>query len=292
MSSVGGEGSDIGPDGVPGDVSRNIEAPAGSARASASIELGRILDGLGDARREVIVRSERLLRATDPTVEMPTIPAPLSGTSVSDPAMTAAPSMAAAPAPATSRARARRLRATARSVATVVATVTVVLLAWLMVLEPLLGSTPVLIRDDGMSPSLRIGDVAFAEDPVSQLTSGAIVAVRVDGRVRVSRLIDREVPTDTPATGAREAVRLVLRDDAEELSERTVVDADALVGVIGAAVPRVGLPAVWLRAPLSAPLGAAVTLALLGVTVVGLRDAQQERRGVAGRPRSSSSSTR
>lgn len=260
MSSAGTGGRFDGPDVVTGG-------------DSAAVELGRILDELSDARRQVILRSERLLRATDPTVEMPTVPASSTVTS-----------------PTSSRVR--RLRATARPFGTVVATVTVVLLAWLLVLEPLLGSTPVLIRDDGMSPSLRIGDVAFAEDPVGQLASGAIVAVRVDGRVRVSRLIDREVPADTPASGAREAVRLVLRDDGEELSERTVVDADALVGVIGAAVPRVGLPAVWLRAPLSAPLGAAVTIVLLGVTVVGLRDAQQERRGVAGRLRSSSSSTR
>lgn len=260
----------------------------------STIEFGRILDGLSDARREVTLRSERLLRATDPSVAMPTVPAPVRGTAMAVPAATSAPSMARAPAaaPATSRARVRRLRAAARPVATVVATVTVVLVAWLMVLEPLLGSTPVLVRDDDMSPSLRIGDVAFAEDPASQLTSGAIVAVRVDGRVRVSRLIDREFATETSATGAREAVRLVLRDDGEELSERTVVDADALVGVIGAAVPRVGLPAVWLRAPLSAPLGAAVTLALLGVTVVGLRDAQQERRGVSGRSRPSPPPTR
>jgi hypothetical protein len=280
------------------------EGPASEPSGdSAAIELGRILDELGHARRQMLRRSERLLRATDPSVawsassttEQPAVTRedPLQPLPVAPPVP--APLAQPVAQDATGRvvaAALQRSRSLARPVATVVTTVTVVLLAWLLVLEPLLGSRPVLVRDDGMSPSLRTGDVAFAEDPAGELTPGTIVAVRVDGRVRVSRLIDRELPPDAPAGEVRTAIRLVLRDDAQGLEDRTVVDADALVGVVGAAVPRVGLPAVWLRAPTSAPLGAALTLALLAVTALGLRDARQERRAMAGRTRPPSPSTR
>jgi len=59
MSSVRDEGSDDGPDGVTGDVSTHTEDPVGSGRASASVELGRILEELSDARRQLSMRSER-----------------------------------------------------------------------------------------------------------------------------------------------------------------------------------------------------------------------------------------
>jgi hypothetical protein len=276
------------------------EGPASEPSGdSAAIELGRILDELGHARRQMLRRSERLLRATDPSVawsassttEQPAVTREDPLPPVPDLTPPVPPAAEAGPGRVVAAAL-QRSRSLARPVATVVTTVTVVLLAWLLVLEPLLGSRPVLVRDDGMSPSLRTGDVAFAEDPAGELTPGTIVAVRVDGRVRVSRLIDRELPPDAPAGEVRTAIRLVLRDDAQGLEDRTVVDADALVGVVGAAVPRVGLPAVWLRAPTSAPLGAALTLALLAVTALGLRDARQERRAMAGRTRPPSPSTR
>jgi hypothetical protein len=171
-----------------------------------------------------------------------------------------------------------RLRTSARPVATVVTTVALVLGGWLLVLEPALGSSPVLVMDDGMSPALRLGDVAFAEEPTGPLSSGAIVAVRIDGSVEVSRLIDREPVPPGSSAEVRAAASLIVRDDADDLEVREVVAAEDLIGVIGAAVPRVGLPVVWLRSPSTDPLGTFVTLLVLAVTAVGLADARTERR--------------
>ena len=259
--------------------------PAGDSTAR-ELELGRILHGLDLTKRAALARSEELAAAADLDVTL--VPA-MRGPSASG-------RLRAARAP-TGRSQPSALgpsllRSAARPVATVVITVTGVMLILLLVLEPLLGARPVLVRDDGMSPSLRVGDVAFAEEPTGPLASGAIVAVRVDGRVRVSRLIDSEVSEDVPREEARASARLVLRDDAQDLSERTVVDADALVGVVGAAVPRVGLPAVWLLAPAGSPLGALSVAAVIAVTAVGLRDARRERRVGGGRTGPSDPSAR
>jgi hypothetical protein len=265
-------------------------------RDSPSIELGRILDDLDRTRRQALLRSEALQAHVDVTSDLQLL-APLQDVSaVAVPAAAvpaaAVPDVAVLVAPSgpeeprTAEPVMARLRAAARPVSTVVLTTTLVLAAWLLVLEPALGSRPVLVLDDGMSPALRIGDVAFAEEPAGPLVSGSIVAVRIDGRVAVSRLIDRgPVPTDSSTEGRADAP-LVVRDDADGLEIRDTVARDELIGVIGAAVPRVGLPVVWLRSPSTAPLGTLAVILLLGVSAVGVLDTVRERaaRGKAVRP--------
>jgi hypothetical protein len=255
-------------------------------RDSPSIELTRILTELDRSRRRAQIRSLKLIDHAHPTsTESLLIPLvePARSVDVRDtpeaaavsPApITSAPASPVAPASPTGVAR---LRGLARPVSTVVLTTTFVLLGWLLVLEPALGSRPVLVMDDGMSPALRVGDVAFAEDPSGPLVSGAIVAVRIDGRVDVTRLIDREQVPPGASAETRADAPLVVRDDAEGLEVRVIVARDEMVGVIGAAVPRVGLPVVWLRSPTSAPLGTLFVLLLLGVTAVGATDALRER---------------
>jgi hypothetical protein len=275
---------------------RPQDAPRGGRPDSPSIELGRILDELDRARRSASARSRDLIGHARPS-STASLLAPLGEPApperVTD---ERAGGMATAPilrpavpfgAPAAHRAAGRsalvvRLRGLARPVSTVIVTTTLVLCGWLLVLEPALGSRPVLVRDDSMSPTLRVGDVAFAEEAEGSLASGTIVAVRRDGRVDVTRLIDREQvpPGSDPAT--RAAAPLVVRDDAEGLDVRAVVARDDLNGVIGAAVPRVGLPVVWLRSPTTAPLGTLAVLFLLGVTALGVVDGIRER--VARRP--------
>jgi len=250
------------------------DAPEGEPRDSPSIELTRILTDLDRARRRAQVRSLKLIDHAHPSSTESLLttlgePVPMEAAAVEP----AAPPLTDTPRPAI----AARLRDLARPVSTVVVTTTLVLCGWLLVLEPALGSRPVLVMDDGMSPALRVGDVAFAEGPSGPLVSGAIVAVRIDGRVGVSRLIDREqVPAGSDAE-VRAAAPLVIRDDAEGLEVRAVIPRDALIGVIGAAVPRVGLPVVWLRSPTTAPLGTLMVLLLAGVTVVGVVDGARER---------------
>lgn len=268
------------------------DAPEGEPRDSPSIELTRILTDLDRARRRAQARSLKLIDHAHPSSTeslLTTLGEPTQTTQPAELAEPAEPSEpvqmeAAADEPAappltdTPRpAIAARLRDLARPVSTVVVTTTLVLCGWLLVLEPALGSRPVLVMDDGMSPALRVGDVAFAEGPSGPLVSGAIVAVRIDGRVGVSRLIDREqVPAGSDAE-VRAAAPLVIRDDAEGLEVRAVIPRDALIGVIGAAVPRVGLPVVWLRSPTTAPLGTLMVLLLAGVTVLGVVDGARER---------------
>jgi hypothetical protein len=263
--------------GVPGD-SRRAQGPD-----SPTVELGHILDELDRARRRASERSGTLVARVRPTSDAAVLPPTVAPVPVAPVAVPAAPERAegvrAVPTEGRSGllARSRRL---ARPAATVIVTTTLVLCGWLLVLEPALGSRPVLVMDDGMSPALRIGDVAFAEEPSGPLASGAIVAVRLDGRVDVSRLIDRAQAAPGASPEERAAAPLVIRDDAEGLEVRTVVPRDALIGVIGAAVPRVGLPAVWLRAPTTAPLGTLVVLLLLGVTGLGVADGVRERTAV------------
>lgn len=170
------------------------------------------------------------------------------------------------------------LAAVARPVAALVLTAATVLGGWLLVLEPALGSRPVLVRDEQMSPSLRTGDVALAVAPDGPLGAGAIVAVRADGRRVVTRVIDREdVPADA-ADDVRAAAGVVVRADGEPLDVTTVVALTDVVGEVGAAVPRVGLPLVLLADPGRAPLGTGVVVLLLGLTAVGVRDLARERR--------------
>jgi hypothetical protein len=228
-------------------------------RDAPSLRIDRISGELERARERARSRSD-LLRARTLLLSRP----------VADPAGSVAATRARTTIPAAELAL--RLRAFARPVATVLVTTTLVLSAWLLVLEPALGARPVLVMDDGMSPTLRIGDVAFAEDLSRPLSSGAIVAVRIDGAIDVSRLIARE-----PALAPASEDALVVRDDAEGLEVRRVVPADRLIGVIGAAVPRVGLPVVWLRAPATAPLGTAVVVLLIVVSALGVSDALRER---------------
>jgi len=251
--------------------------PVIEPRDSPSIELTRILTELDRARRRAQVRSLKLIDHAHPSSTeslLTSLGEPVQSVQ-SEPVATepSSPPLTDTPRPAI----AARLRGLARPVSTVVVTTTLVLCGWLLVLEPALGSRPVLVMDDGMSPALRIGDVAFAEGPSGPLVSGAIVAVRIDGRVGVSRLIDREqVPAGSDAE-VRAAAPLVVRDDAEGLEVRVVIPRDALIGVIGAAVPRVGLPVVWLRSPTTAPLGTLMVLLLAGVTVLGVVDGARER---------------
>jgi len=253
-------------------------------RDSPSIELTRILTELDRSRRRAQIRSLKLIDHAHPTSTeslLTPLVEPAPAVEVrdlpEDAAVSPVPSAPASPVAPASPTGVARLRGLARPVSTVVLTTTFVLLGWLLVLEPALGSRPVLVMDDGMSPALRVGDVAFAEDPSGPLVSGAIVAVRIDGRVDVTRLIDREQVPPGASAETRADAPLVVRDDAEGLEVRVIVARDEMVGVIGAAVPRVGLPVVWLRSPTSAPLGTLFVLLLLGVTAVGATDALRER---------------
>ncbi len=232
----------------------------------------RLLRELETARAEALGRVDASLRgdvppapAIDPARPAPSVPQ-------APPTPTPAP---ASPGPA----RPGRLAALTRPVAALVLTAAAVLGAWLLVLEPALGSRPVLVRDEAMSPSLRTGDVALAVDPDGPLGEGAIVAVRRDGRATVTRVIGRE---DVPVTAdpeARAAAGYVVRADGEPLEVSHVVPVADVLGEVGAAVPRVGLPLVLLRDPSSSPAGTLVVLALLALTVVGARDIARERRG-------------
>ncbi len=236
-------------------------------------EFDRLLRDLETARGAALDRADPALRGDAPT------PAPkpppwrtidLPPTAPVPPAIHRAPS---APAPAVSW-----LRGVARPVAALVLTAAAVLGGWLLVLEPALGSSPVLVRDESMSPSLRIGDVALAVEPDGPLGAGAIVAARVDGRTVVTRVIGREdVPPDA-GTEARAAAGLVVRADGEPLEVSAVVPLDDVIGEVGAAVPRVGLPVVLLRDPGTAPLGTLLVLVMLAVTAVGVVELARERR--------------
>ncbi len=238
----------------------------------------RLLRDLESARDEALDRVDASLRGDVP-------PAPAVGRTPPDspepPARTTrseSPTPTSAPV-SSGPARPSRLAALARPVAALVLTAAAVLGAWLLVLEPALGSRPVLVRDEAMSPSLRTGDVALAVDPDGPLGEGAIVAVRRDGRATVTRVIGRE---DVPVTAdpeARAAAGYVVRADGEPLEVSHVVPVADVLGEVGAAVPRVGLALVLLRDPSSSPGGALVVLALLALTVVGARDIARERRG-------------
>ena len=172
----------------------------------------------------------------------------------------------------------RRLRGLARPIAALVLTAAAVLGGWLLVLEPALGSRPVLVRDEAMSPSLRTGDVALAVRPDGPLGAGTIVAVRRDGLVEVTRAIGREeVPVDAGAD-ARAAAGLLVRADGEPLEVVHVVPLDDVLGEVGAAVPRVGLPVVLLRDPTTSPLGTGVVVVVLALTGIGTVELARERR--------------
>ena len=169
--------------------------------------------------------------------------------------------------------------AVARPAAALLLTAALVLGGWLGLLEPALGSRPVLVRDEAMSPSLRTGDVALAVAPDGPLGAGAIVAARLDGRTVVTRVIGREgVPADAGAE-ARAAAGYVVRADGEPLEVTHVVAAADVRGEVGAAVPRVGLPLVLLAHPTRAPLGTLVVVGLLALTGVGAAELARERRG-------------
>ena len=171
-----------------------------------------------------------------------------------------------------------RLRSVARPVAALVLTATAVLGGWLLVLEPALGSRPVLVRDEALSPSLRTGDVALAVTPDGPLGAGTIVAVRRDGRVDVTRAIGREEVPVEAGPAARAAAGLLVRADGEPLEVVHVVAPDDVLGEVGAAVPRVGLPVVLLRDPTTSPLGTGVVVVVLALTVVGAVELIRERR--------------
>lgn len=238
----------------------------------------RLLRELEAARAEALGRVDASLRGDAPPApsvgrtppESPTPPARIARSA--PPTRTPGP---ASPGPA----RPGPLAAVARPVAALVLTAAAVLGVWLLVLEPALGSRPVLVRDEAMSPSLRTGDVALAVDPDGPLGAGAIVAVRRDGRAIVTRVIGSEEVPVTADPEARAAAGYVVRADGEPLEVSHVVPAADVLGEVGAAVPRVGLPLVLLRDPASSPAGTLVVLALLVLTLVGARDLARERRG-------------
>jgi hypothetical protein len=218
-------------------------------------DLGGILDALQHAQTQVTLRAEALLRG-----DLAAWDVPIAAT------------------PARSAATPGRLRASARPIATLVTTLVLILTGWLVVLEPLLGARPVLVTDDAMAPALRPGDIAFAEAPVAPVVPGTIVAVRIDGRRSVTRVIERAPVPDAATPAQRSAAPFIVRTDAAPLEQRDTVAADELLGVVGAAVPRVGLPLFWLRSPSSSPLGALAVVGLLGITLLGLDDLRRERR--------------
>jgi len=280
-------------------------ASSQSPSSQAPLSLGSILDVLDRSRDGVTLRTQSILRgdAASPPILIPIAVGAPTGLLVAPapgPAPTPVPTSAPAPAPRQrSEAEATpsatpdaapgerttgpvrpqsRLRASARPVASMVSAVVLVLVAWLLVLEPLLGSRPVLVTDDAMVPALRPGDIAFAETPSAPVVPGTIVAVRLDGRRTVTRAIDR-APVPAGATPEeRSAAALIVRTDAAPIEQRDTIEAEAFIGVVGAAVPRVGLPLVWLRAPLTHPVGALAVVGLLAVTAVGLGDLRRERR--------------
>jgi len=173
----------------------------------------------------------------------------------------------------------------ARSTAVVVLTLFVVLGGWLLVLEPLLGSRPVLVSDERMAPSLRAGDVAIADRGDAPVVVGSIVAARVDGRVRVTRVVDRVPAAPDASDEERAAVPLILLADGDPIGTGVEVERDDVIGVVGSAVPRIGLPFVWLRSPTTAPVGTLVVLVVMGLTGIGLRELVLERRERRGRIR-------
>ena len=272
-------------------------------------ELDRLLRELDGARRAAIARADAALRGEVPPRPAPAAP-PRTVPVASEPAPAAAappptaipapsppprplgaliqpiplpdPEPASEPTPAAPSRAARDgsgpLAGVARTVAALVLTASAVLGGWLLVLEPALGSRPVLVRDESMSPSLRTGDVALAVAPDGPLGAGAIVAVRIDGRRVVTRVIDREAVPSDAGDEARAAAGLVVRADGEPLEVSTVIPLDDVIGEVGAAVPRVGLPLVLLLDPSRAPLGTGVVVVLLGLTVAGVRDLVRERR--------------
>jgi hypothetical protein len=274
---------------------------------SVDPELDRLLRELEAARTAALGRVDAALRGEAPAVPAPG-PRPAGATEREPAARSATATPAAAPsvplgsrpsidldavatrwnprpaeqanAPTPDRSRGvTRLVAVARPVAALVLTAAVVLGGWLGLLEPALGSRPVLVRDEAMSPSLRTGDVALAVDPDGPLGAGAIVAARLDGRTVVTRVIGREdVPVDA-GTEARAAAAYIVRADGEPLEVTHVVAPADVRGEVGAAVPRVGLPLVLLADPTRAPLGTLVVVGLLALTGIGAAELARERRG-------------
>ena len=239
---------------------------------SADPDFDGLLRRLDEARGAALARADAALRGDVP-VDGPSPAATPPGGRPSRPSI--GPHGASRPPSPVLQA----LRAVARPVAALVLTAAAVLGGWLLVLEPALGSRPVLVRDESMSPSLRTGDVALAVAPDGPLGAGTIVAARIEGRTVVTRVIGREeVPVDA-GTAARAAAGLIVRADAEPLEVSTPVPLDDLVGEVGAAVPRVGLPVVLLRDPGTAPVGTLVVVALLALTVLGAAELARERRG-------------
>jgi hypothetical protein len=173
-----------------------------------------------------------------------------------------------------------RVVAAARSTAVMVLTLVMVLSVWLFVLEPLLGSRAVLVRDGLMEPSLRTGDVAIAARLDGTPAVGDIVAARIDGRVAVTRVVDRRPSAPGATAEQRAAAPLVLLADGQALGTGVEVMREDVIGVVGAAVPRIGLPIAWLRAPTAAPLGTLLVLVVGGFTGVGVRQLIRERQAV------------
>jgi signal peptidase len=109
-------------------------------------------------------------------------------------------------------------------------------------LAPLvIGWSATVVASGSMGPVLRPGDVVVVS-PVDdgQVRSGQVVLV--DDPAHRGRLLTHRVVSRT-ASGA-----FVLKGDANPAPDSTPVPADSVRGVARLAVPRLGLPVLWLRA--------------------------------------------
>jgi hypothetical protein len=241
-----------------------------------------ILRGLSEAGASATSRSDELLaRASSDEPPPRGDVMPTLGTPLIDPPLAVTGEVPTAGRPQELPAP-RRIVALARSTAVVVLTLATVLCAWLFVLEPLLGSRAVLVRDGLMEPSLRTGDVAIAARRDGPLAIGDIVAARIDGRVVVTRVVDRRASAPGASAEERAAAPVVLLADGQALGTGVEVARTDVIGVVGSAVPRIGLPIAWLRAPTATPLGTLLVLVLGGFTGIGVRELLRERQVARG----------
>jgi signal peptidase len=103
-----------------------------------------------------------------------------------------------------------------------------------------IGWSGTVVASGSMAPSLRTGDVVVVA-PVDAARVGTGDVVLVDDPAHRGRLLTHRVVRRTPDGS------LVLKGDANALADSTPVAPAAVRGVARVAVPRLGLPVLWLR---------------------------------------------
>lgn len=150
----------------------------------------------------------------------------------------------------------RDIRRVALKLAAMLPMAAVLVVALVTTATLVVGWTPTVVASGSMAPRLRPGDILLVEPAHREnLEPDQVVLFEADyvaeGRV-VHRLVRR-----------RPSGRWITRGDANPRVDPRAVAPEDITGIVGGIIPRLGLPALWLRR------GETLPLALLG-TVLAL----------------------